>query len=116
MEIKARVCKDEFAQCNCCLKDKDKVLDIFEIRIPLGSNGMSESLRLCDECVDKLFFKTLRCICYTNGRLKNQHDIAISSKRRAKKMKEQYGEDKHLPINPPKEEDEWEKVIAEYGE
>lgn len=117
MEIKARVCKSSHVQCNCCLKKKEDVLDIFEIRIPLGDEKITESLKLCDECVDKLFFKTLRCTCYTNSRLKSQHDIAISSIRRAKRIKEQYKQDTNLPINPStQKDDEWEKVIEEYGD
>ena len=120
MDIKARVCKKENAQCNCCLKTKDNVLDIFEINIPLGSENMSQVLRLCDSCINKLFVKTLKCICYTNSRLKSQHDLSINNSRRTKRYKEEHGEDDYNPINLPvtqkSEESEWDKVIEEYGE
>lgn len=122
MDIKARVCKDENSHCDCCLQTRDKVLDIFEIRIPLG--GKYRNFKLCDECVDKLFVKTLRCTCYTNGRVKSRHEINISGRRKENKYIKEHGEQEHIPINPPpvpkkkanKEKDEWDKIIEEYGE
>lgn len=117
MNIKARICKKGNEQCICCLKHRNKVLDIFEIYIPLGENGDYQSLILCDECIDQLFCKTLRCTCYTNARTKSEHDLAVCNSRRRKKFVERHGE-YTLPINLPKEqeseEDRWEKIMTEY--
>lgn len=117
MEIKAKVCKNDNIQCTCCLQNKDNVLDIFDIRIPQGDGSII--LRLCDNCIDKLFIKTLRCTCYTNARLKNKQDLLIRNKRRQKEKIDKYG-DTYFPMNPPEMstknniDDEWEKVISEY--
>lgn len=118
MEIKARICKRTDVQCTCCTKDRKQVLDMFEVAIPNGNDNTLTVLRLCDECIDKLFIKTLKCNCYTNHRVKDKRDIQILNKRNI----DRYVNVEKIPINPPvqskkhKELDEWEKIIEEYGE
>lgn len=114
-----RTCKgdEDGLKCKTCGCDRNHCLDMFEICFVGAETKKKASLILCDDCVDALFYKTLKATCYVNNRLKNQRDLTISNNRKSKAFTEQYGEQEHRSINPIKEQkDEWDEVIEEYGE
>lgn len=77
--IKMRTCKESDAECQVCGRTKERSLDIFEICFP--GDKVNQMVSLCDLCTEQLFSKTLKATCYTNGRLKSNHDMEIIRRR-----------------------------------
>ena len=80
--IKMRINKSESAKCDCCGCEKEKALDMYDIRL-----GMDQAfvITICDVCNEELFKKTLRASCMTNSRIKNSSDISIIKARNRRK-------------------------------
>ena len=66
--------------CNCSEGQKD-VLNMFDLCI--GKIIMT----ICDECVDKVFYKCLSASVMRDGRVKSPHDMAIIRRRQHKGSK-----------------------------
>lgn len=84
MAIKMRVRKVKDIDCEACGCKPKSMLDEFDIMI--GDTMVT----LCDQCVDTLFNKTLRAVCYTNGRIKQQSDIRIINSRKSRRERGGY--------------------------
>lgn len=78
MAIKMRNNKDANSVCCECGEQRKDVLDMFDLCI--GDTIFT----ICDACNEKVFNKCLRAECYKNGRVKSQHDIAITNRRKHK--------------------------------
>jgi len=78
--IKMRVNKSESAWCYCCGCEREKALDMYDIRF-----GTKFTITICDACNEELFKKTLRASCMTNGRIKNNSDMSIIKARSRRK-------------------------------
>lgn len=76
MAIKMRVLKvNEAADCVSCGCSKDKSLDMFEVAVgPVR-------FKICDVCADRLFYKALSAVNYTNARIKSPRDTRIKCDR-----------------------------------
>lgn len=74
--------KDE-VKCDCCKLTKKKSIDFYEIHLSDSSVTNSDVLtvKMCDVCLDKLFYASLHGICEMNGRVKSARDQAIAAKR-----------------------------------
>lgn len=79
-KIRMRVCKDEEAVCKVCGKPKSKSLEIFEL-----SFTEKQIIRICDDCNNELFNKSLRASCMVSHRLKSNRDIKIIQERNKQK-------------------------------
>ena len=87
MAIKMRNNSKLDSVCCECGQPRKQVLDMFDLCI--GGNIFT----ICDLCNDALFRKTLKADCYTNGRVKDKHDIAIINQRgRAKWDKSKFNQ------------------------
>lgn len=78
--IKMRVNKSESAKCDCCGCEKEKVLDMYDIRF-----GTNFTVTICDACNEELLKKTLRASCMTNSRTKSNNDMRIIKARNRRK-------------------------------
>lgn len=74
--------KDE-VKCDCCKLTKKQSIDFYEIHLSDSSVTDSEVLtvKMCDVCLDKLFYAALHGICEMNGRVKSARDQAIAARR-----------------------------------
>jgi len=74
--------KDE-VKCDCCKLTKKQSIDFYEIHLSDSSIDDSEVLtvKMCDVCLDKLFYAALHGICEMNGRVKSKRDQAIAARR-----------------------------------
>ena len=72
-------------KCTCCKNDVDNCLDLFDIKI----KGTGSIITLCDECMNKLFMKSLKAVCSVNARIKSNKDMTIIHKRSILKYKNQ---------------------------
>ena len=72
---KIKMRKSKAGECDICEATSDKCLDLYDLA--LGKDIFT----LCDECVEKVFVKTLKATVQTNKRLKSQHDLQIINKR-----------------------------------
>lgn len=78
MAIKMRTNKSTKCSCEECGALRKNVLDMFDINI------FGEIHTICDECNDKLFYKSLRANVYTQSRLKSKEDIKVIEARNIK--------------------------------
>lgn len=82
-KIKMRVNKEgEQVRCQVCNTDRKNSLEMFDLAI--GDGPAPIMLRICDLCCDKLLAKTLRGVCYVNGKVKSQQDTMVIRNRQAK--------------------------------
>lgn len=77
------------------------VLDMYIIQFG-RKNGVQ--ITICDECNEKLFFKTLRASVYTSTRLKDKSEIRFCNAKYAKSFDSKKSEDERL---------EWEEYYKE---
>lgn len=87
MAIKMRINKSKDAICENCFCERNECLDMFDLKI-----GDNEIITLCDECNEKLFYKSLRAVCYVNARVKQPCDIRIRNARAQKAYKESHND------------------------
>lgn len=80
MSIKMRTNKSNNCVCEECGALRKNVLDMFDISI------FGEVHTICDDCNDKLFYKTLKANVYTQSRLKSKEDIKVIEARNIKIM------------------------------
>ena len=80
MSIKMRKNKSTDCVCEECGALRKNVLDMFDISI------FGEVHTICDDCNDKLFYKTLKANVYTQSRLKSKEDIKVIEARNIKIM------------------------------
>lgn len=80
MSIKMRINKSTNCVCEECGALRKNVLDMFDVNI------FGEIHTICDECNDKLFYKTLKASAYTQSRLKSKEDIKVIEARNIKIM------------------------------
>lgn len=106
--VKARLSKEvENLTCDICGISSDKCLNVFDLK--LGEI----IVKVCDECINDIYDKTLRCVCFVNGRIKQPHDMNIIRSRGRKysylleKAKEEQEENKKRI----EEEKAWEEAI-----
>lgn len=78
MAIKMRNNKDANAVCCECGEGQHEVLNMFDLCI--GGNIFT----ICDACNKKIFSKCLSAEVMKNGRVKDQHDMAIIRRRSAR--------------------------------
>lgn len=80
MAIKMRVNKDgDDVRCQCCNKSRKNSLEMFDIMVG------NTYLRICDQCNEVLFGKTLKATCMVNRKLKSPADMAVIRKRNQNK-------------------------------
>ena len=85
--VKARINKNADCICDSCGKDRDNVLDMYDILFVHPKTSHKIKLTLCDECNEELLNKTLKCSCYTNHRTKSQKDLKVSNARNIRRHK-----------------------------
>lgn len=85
MAIKARKNTKPDAVCYECGDGQEDVLDMFDLCI----GGMI--FTLCDRCNEALLDKTLRAVCYRNGRIKTSRDLSIIRSRQREGYKNGHG-------------------------
>lgn len=79
--IKMRVNKSESVRCYCCGCEREKALDMYDIRF-----GTKLTITICDACNEELLKKTLRASCMTNSRTKSNIDMRIIKARNRRKQ------------------------------
>ena len=103
--IKIKILKDKYnhqaESCICCKRSMKDVLDMYIIQFG-RKNGVQ--ITICDECNEKLFFKTLRASVYTSTRLKDKSEIRFCNAKYAKSFDSKKSEDERL---------EWEEYYKE---
>lgn len=87
MAIRMRNNNDKNAVCCNCKETQDQVLNMFDICIG------NTILTICDECNNKILYKTLNAECMKNGRVKSQKDIQIINRRKQKRGPSYFGGD-----------------------
>lgn len=76
IKIKMRVNKDgDDIRCQCCNQSRKNSLEMFDIMVG------DTYLRICDQCNETLFSKTLKATCMVNRKLKSPADMAVIRKR-----------------------------------
>lgn len=75
MAIRMRNNKDPNSVCYDCGDGRKDVLDMFDICVG------DIIFTICDECNEKLLYKTLRAECAKNSRVKTPQDMAVIRKR-----------------------------------
>lgn len=76
IKIKMRVNKDgDDIRCQCCNQSRKNSLEMFDIMVG------NIYLRICDQCNETLFSKTLKATCMVNRKLKSPADMAVIRKR-----------------------------------
>lgn len=105
--IKMRICKkgEEGLKCKTCGCNENQCIDMFEICFIGAESKKKAKIKLCDDCVETLFDKTLKASTHINSKLKSNHDLAIIRQRNAKEFIKTYGKQKHIPINAPEDEE-----------
>lgn len=84
--IKMRVSKDNEETCNCCGKDGNESVQMFDMRIQIpGQSGLI--LHICDKCVSEMFDKTLKARCIVDGMVKSPKQMSIINGRKRAEMK-----------------------------
>lgn len=79
--IKMRVNKDgSGVRCQCCNQSRKNSLEMFDIMVG------DAYLRICDQCNEVLFSKTLKATCIVNRKLKSPADMAVIRKRNQKEV------------------------------
>ena len=80
MAIKMRVNKDgDDIMCQCCNQSRKNSLEMFDMMVG------NTYLRICDQCNEVLFSKTLKATCMVNHKLKSPADMAVIRKRNQSK-------------------------------
>lgn len=87
MAIKMRINKDRDAICENCFCERKECLDMFDIKI-----GDNDIITICDDCNEKLFNKSLKAVCYVNGRVKQPYEIRIRNERRQRAWKREHND------------------------
>lgn len=83
--IKMRINHDgNNIRCQCCNQTRKNSLEMFDVMVG------QVYIRLCDECMEQLFHKSLKATCIVNGKLKDKSDIAVLRKRGAKRWEEKH--------------------------
>lgn len=74
-KIRMRVNKQSNLSCEVCGKSKEQSLEMFDLMIG------SVIHTLCDQCVEKVFSKTLSATCIVNHKIKSKKDLSIIMQR-----------------------------------
>lgn len=118
--------KDE-VKCDCCKLTKKKSIDFYEIHLSDSSVDDSEVLtvKMCDVCLDKLFYAALHGICEMNGRAKSKRDQTIAARRGTalrlnkgfqKELEDKRDKRKTAVVEEVDEDDPWEGIEDEEDE
>lgn len=72
--IRMRTCKNK-ASCELCENNSNNSLEMFQFQI--GDTIHT----ICDQCLDRIFQKSLSGVCHVSAKIKDKHDMAIIRKR-----------------------------------
>lgn len=86
MAIKMRITKDKYACCNACGADKDKSIEIFDVKMQ-SENGIATVFHLCDRCMGEMFDKSLKARHMIDGMVKTPKQMYIINGRKQAEMR-----------------------------